>query len=129
DVQIVTKSFSNQRFVEFRRLQREVCGLSIRIAAARPHRFSAERENKEDFAQGDLERRKVRRREMKSLPRSMSILAVAFILASCGEPERAKPTRGWAPVGTGDFDEVGKISLFQGESCASQIMFVFHGAR
>ena len=66
---------------------------------------------------------------MSSLPRSLSILAVAILFASCGEPERAKPTRGWAPIGTGNFDEVGKVSLFQGESCTSQIMFVFHGAR
>ena len=66
---------------------------------------------------------------MNSLARSLSILAVVFMLASCGEPERPRPARGWAPIGTGDFDEVGKVSLFQGESCASQIMFVFHGAR
>jgi hypothetical protein len=57
--------------------------------------------------------------------------AIALLLASCGEPERAKP----AASGTGgmrvgsDFDEVGKVGLFQGESCASQIVFVFHGAR
>ena len=56
---------------------------------------------------------------------------VAFALASCGEPERARP----AAIGTqpfraaGGFDEVGRVTLFQGESCASQVMFVFHGAR
>ena len=55
--------------------------------------------------------------------------AIAWLLASCGEPERPQPARGRAPIGTGDFDEVGKVSLFQGESCASQIMFVFHGGR
>src|SRR5438034_11657912 len=68
---------------------------------------------------------------MSALQRSLSILAIAFLLASCGEPERprtatiaAQPFRG-----AGDFDEVGKVSLYPGESCASQIMFVFHGAR
>jgi hypothetical protein len=59
----------------------------------------------------------------------MSILAAAFVLASCGGPERALP-RGWTPITVpGVFDDVGKVTLFQGESCASQIMFVFHGAR
>ena len=68
---------------------------------------------------------------MNSLTRSLSILVAAFLLAGCGEPERpktaavtAKPFRA-----AGDFDEVGKVSLFEGESCASQIVFVFHGAR
>ena len=68
---------------------------------------------------------------MNSLTRSLSILAVAFLLAGCGEPERPKTValsaKSWRAVG--DFDEVGKVSLFQGESCASQIVFVFHGAR
>jgi len=55
-------------------------------------------------------------------------LALVFTFTGCGEPEQVRPVRGWAPIGTGDFDEVGKVSLFQGESCASQIVFVFHGA-
>ena len=68
---------------------------------------------------------------MSLLARSLSILAIPFLLASCGEPERPKTA---AIVGQpfragADFDEVGKVSLFPGESCASQIMFIFHGAR
>jgi hypothetical protein len=65
------------------------------------------------------------------LLRSLSISLVAFVLASCGEPERLRTTAivGQPFRGAGDFDETGKVSLFQGESCASQIMFVFHGAR
>ena len=57
--------------------------------------------------------------------------ALALFLASCGEPERMKPAAiGAQPFrGPGGFDEVGKVSLFEGESCASQIMFVFHGVR
>ena len=60
-----------------------------------------------------------------------SIFAVAILLASCGEPERPHPAaiRTQPFRAAGDFDEVGKVSLFQGESCASQIVFVFHGAR
>ena len=68
---------------------------------------------------------------MSSLLRSLSIFAVASVLASCGEPERPQPAaiRAQPFRGGGDFDEVGKVSLFQGESCASQIVFVFHGGR
>ena len=57
--------------------------------------------------------------------------AIAFTLISCGEPERPRPaatTANAARAGS-DFDEVGKVSLYPGESCASQIMFVFHGVR
>lgn len=68
---------------------------------------------------------------MKSLKFSGLLLAVALVLAGCGEPEgarlaaiRAQPFRA-----AGDFNEVGKVSLFQGESCASQVVFVFHGRR
>ena len=57
--------------------------------------------------------------------------AIAFTLVSCGEPERAKPPAISAPAARAgsDFDEVGKVSLYPGESCASQIMFIFRGAR
>src|SRR5205807_7804294 len=56
---------------------------------------------------------------------------IAFVLASCGEPERPKaPTTSVTatPIG-GSFNQVGKVSLYPGESCASQIMFVFHSGR
>jgi hypothetical protein len=68
---------------------------------------------------------------VNSLIRSLSILGFAFLLASCGAPERPQPAvvRAQPFRMAGDFDEVGKVSLFEGESCASQIMFVFHGAR
>src|SRR5438270_9966336 len=61
----------------------------------------------------------------------LSISAIAFVLASCGEPERPKaPTTSVTatPIG-GSFNQVGKVSLYPGESCASQIMFVFHSGR
>src|SRR6266567_2617951 len=63
---------------------------------------------------------------------SAFFLAVMFMLVSCGEPERPKPAAigANAPRGAGsEFDQIGKVSLYPGESCASQIMFVFHGTR
>jgi hypothetical protein len=68
---------------------------------------------------------------MNSLLRGLSILIVAFVLTSCGEPEKPQPS---AIVTQpfrfgGDFNQVGKVSLYPGESCASQIMFVFHSGR
>jgi hypothetical protein len=56
------------------------------------------------------------------------VFAVGFLLAGCGEPERPKPGAISAPAarGGGAFDEIGKVSLYPGESCTSQIMFVFH---
>jgi hypothetical protein len=55
-------------------------------------------------------------------------LAVMFGLAGCGEPERAKPaalTPHPARAGA-EFEATGKVTLYPGESCASQVMFVFH---
>ena len=73
----------------------------------------------------------IRENEMRPALRSLSILAATLVLASCGEPERPQPAviRAQPFRAAGDFDEVGKVSLFTGESCASQVMFVFHGAR
>jgi hypothetical protein len=68
---------------------------------------------------------------MSAFRRALSIFAIAFVLTSCGEPERPKAATTSvtsAPVG-GSFNQVGKVSLYPGESCASQIMFVFHSAR
>jgi hypothetical protein len=61
--------------------------------------------------------------------RSLSILAIALLFASCGESERAQraSVRAQPFRASGEFDEAGKVSFFQGESCASQIVFVFHG--
>jgi hypothetical protein len=62
---------------------------------------------------------------------SCSAIATALVIASCGEPERPKPAAISvnARRGGGQFDQVGKVSLYPGESCASQIMFVFHSGR
>ena len=70
-------------------------------------------------------------KRMNSLRYLVFSFVIAITLASCGEPERANP----AAIGTSgaragsDLDQVGKVSLYPGESCASQIMFVFHSGR
>jgi hypothetical protein len=68
---------------------------------------------------------------MKSFDYYAVALVLPFALAGCGEPERARPATitATAPRGGGEFDEIGKVTLFPGESCASQIMFVFRGAK
>ena len=55
-------------------------------------------------------------------------LALALVLTGCGEPERARPVavHPGAPRVSGEFDEVGTVTLYPGESCASQVVFVFH---
>ena len=59
------------------------------------------------------------------------LITIAYLLGGCGEPERPQPAKIRAQPfrAAGEFDGVGKVSLFQGESCTSQIMFVFRGAR
>ena len=55
-------------------------------------------------------------------------LALVLVLTGCGEPERAKPVavHPRPPRISGEFDEVGTVTLYPGESCASQVVFVFH---
>ena len=55
------------------------------------------------------------------------LLALAFVLAGCGEPERARPTaiHPQSRV-SGEFDQIGTVTLYPGESCASQVVFIFH---
>jgi hypothetical protein len=68
---------------------------------------------------------------MNALRYSCFVIALAFMLASCGEPEkpRAVATNANAATAGSSFNQVGKVSLYPGESCASQIMFVFHSGR
>jgi hypothetical protein len=69
---------------------------------------------------------------MKSFWISPSLLAIALMLAACGEPEKPRAATATnanaAPAGA-SFNQVGKVSLYPGESCASQIMFLFHSGR
>ena len=69
--------------------------------------------------------------KMKSFWASAWLLAIASVLTSCGEPEkpRAATTNVSAASVGASFDQIGKVSLYPGESCASQIMFVFHSGR
>jgi hypothetical protein len=63
---------------------------------------------------------------MNRFARSLWILAMAFLFTSCGEPERAR-TSAVRPSGArvgGGFDQVGAVSLYPGESCASQVVFI-----
>jgi len=69
-------------------------------------------------------------KQMNFFRSSLLLITIAFLAGGCGEPERpqsAAVTRKVSRI-SGDFDGVGKVSLFQGESCTSQIMFVFHRA-
>jgi hypothetical protein len=64
---------------------------------------------------------------MKSFPVFGSSLAIALMFAGCGGPETAKPAAIHArPIHAGEFDEVGTVTLYPGESCASQVVFLFH---
>jgi len=68
---------------------------------------------------------------MSSFRYSCFVFATAFVLASCGEPEKPRAAAinaNAAQVGS-SFDQVGKVGLYLGESCTSQIMFVFHSGR
>ena len=57
--------------------------------------------------------------------RSLCVVMIGFVLASCSEPERVKPVA-VHPRAPGEFDEVGTVTLYPGESCASQVVFIFH---
>ena len=61
--------------------------------------------------------------------RFSAVLCAALMLAGCGEPERARPVAitGHPGRARADFEAIGKVSLYPGESCASQIMFIFQG--
>ncbi|HLW35507.1 MAG TPA: hypothetical protein VKS98_07585 [Chthoniobacterales bacterium] len=64
---------------------------------------------------------------MISLVRLFSIVVVAFVFASCGGQERPKPVAIHPrPARAGEFDQVGTVTLYPGESCASQVVFLFH---
>src|ERR1700746_3840317 len=67
-------------------------------------------------------------KSMKLCRCSTLSFAIAFVLASCGEPERPKPSvAATHPARAhGEFDEVGTVTLYPGESCASQVVFIFH---
>jgi hypothetical protein len=48
-------------------------------------------------------------------------------MAGCAQIKKPPPQVKAAPVGL-RFDQVGRVALYAGEPCSSQIMFDFHGA-
>src|ERR1044071_3419925 len=54
---------------------------------------------------------------MNVLLRSLSILAIAVVLASCAEPQKARPAMKAAASGT-SFNQVGKVTFYQGRSAS-----------
>jgi hypothetical protein len=58
----------------------------------------------------------------------LSIFAIAVLLASCAEPQKARPAMRAAPSGT-SFNQVGKVTFYRGQPCTSQIMFAFGEGR
>ena len=65
---------------------------------------------------------------MSSFRYSCFVFAIAFVLTSCAEPEKPKAAVtnvNGARAGSG-FNQIGKVSLYPGESCATQIMFVLN---
>jgi hypothetical protein len=65
---------------------------------------------------------------MNLLLRPLSLLAIAVVLASCAEPQKTRPAMRAAPSGT-TFNQVGKVTFYQGQPCTSQIMFLFGEGR
>ena len=65
---------------------------------------------------------------MKFIAQSGLAFVIALAFASCGEPEKAKlaTVRPSVTRPAGEFDEIGTITLYPGESCASQVVFIFH---
>ena len=49
-------------------------------------------------------------------------------MAGCAQIKKTPAQAKAMPTGLG-FDQVGRVTLYAGEPCASQIMFDFHGAR
>src|SRR5437868_2226306 len=65
---------------------------------------------------------------MRSLRNTAGLLIIATALASCARPEKPMPAAKPARVG-GSFDDVGKVTMHEGQPCTSQIMFDFRGGR
>jgi hypothetical protein len=65
---------------------------------------------------------------MSPILRSLSILTLAVAVASCIHPENVAAAARAAPANS-SFDQVGKVTLYVGQPCTSQIMFVFRAAR
>src|SRR6266536_4915144 len=66
---------------------------------------------------------------MKKLSLNLLIPAAALAgMAGCAEVKKPA-AQAKAMAAGGRFNEVGRVSLYVGEPCTTQIMFEFHGAR
>jgi hypothetical protein len=63
---------------------------------------------------------------MKNFALSLCVAALA-LAAGCAEVKKPAPHARAMPTGL-RFDQVGRVNLFAGEPCTSQIMFDFHSA-
>lgn len=66
---------------------------------------------------------------MKKLLLNLLLAAVALAgMAGCAQIKKPAAQARAMPAGL-HFDQVGRVSLYVGEPCTTQIMFEFHGAR
>jgi hypothetical protein len=72
-----------------------------------------------------------RQSEFFAMKKPLMILSMAGIvlggMAGCAQVKKA-PVQARAAAFGSRFDQVGRVTLFAGEPCTSQIMFDFHGA-
>src|SRR5438105_15119417 len=65
---------------------------------------------------------------MKNFSFNWLITGIAMAgIAGCAQIKKPTPQARAAPTGL-RFDQVGRVTLYAGEPCTSQIMFDFHGA-
>src|SRR5919198_5704555 len=63
----------------------------------------------------------------KFLPRLLIAAAILVGMAGCAQVK--KPLAQMRPAAVGSrFNQIGRVTLYAGEPCTSQIMFDFHGA-
>src|SRR5213594_169175 len=63
----------------------------------------------------------------KSLVNFLVAAAALAGMAGCAQVKKPPPQVKAAPIAS-RFDQVGRVALYAGEPCTSQIMFDFHGA-
>jgi hypothetical protein len=56
------------------------------------------------------------------------IMAISIAFASCAGPQKAAPPPIAATAGA-TFEQVGKVALYVGQPCTSQIMFLFRAGK
>jgi hypothetical protein len=55
---------------------------------------------------------------------TLPMMAISLAFASCAAPQKAGPSAIAATAGA-SFDQLGKVAFYEGQPCASQIMFLF----